>query len=57
MRNVLFVFSCKIEMRQTQFCELNVSSDRGVLAHSTGRIGNFLECLPLLFIANIFRSF
>lgn len=40
MRNVLFVFSYKTETRQNQFCELSVSSDIGVPAHSTGRRGN-----------------
>ncbi|KAF4014842.1 hypothetical protein G4228_006742 [Cervus hanglu yarkandensis] len=36
MRNLLFAFSCKTGKRPNQFCDLKVSSDTGVLAHSTG---------------------
>lgn len=56
MRNLLFVFGYKIEMRPNQVCEINVSLDTGVPAHSTGRIGKFKKCLPLLFIAKKFHS-
>lgn len=53
MRNLLFVFSCKIEMRPNQFCDLKVSPDIGVPAHSTGRIGNFSSaCLGYLLPRN-----
>lgn len=54
MRNLLFAFSCKTGKRPNQFCDLKVSSDIGVLAHSTGRIGNFYSVLPQLFIAKGF---
>lgn len=54
MRNLLFAFSCKTGKRPNQFCDLKVSSDTGVLAHSTGRIGNFYSaCLSYLLPGNL----
>lgn len=54
MKNLSFVFSCKTEKRPNKFCDLKVSSDTGVLAHSTGRIGNFYSaCLSYLLPRNL----
>lgn len=46
MRNLLFVFSRKTEIRPIQFWDLNVSLDTGVPARSTGRTVHFYSACP-----------